>query len=120
MLVTTWKIEPSASWSSRFEPQCGSSEPAATVTTAGVVQFVQSNVNVRVVGSKRGSVLVTIRLSSSKKSVIFTFVYSAGAIVGAIVYVSTIPYGGAPWSTVVLPSLSTMTMPAWSLSMTSA
>ncbi len=35
-------------------------------------------------------------------------------------YVSTIPYGGAPWSTVVSPSLSMMTRPAWSLSITVA
>ena len=73
VLVTTWKIELSSLSSLRFAPHQVLSGFAVTSTTTGVDQFVQSNVIVRVAALKRGSVLVTMRLSSSKNSVTFTF-----------------------------------------------
>ena len=111
MLVTTWKIEPSARLSSRFAPQCGSSVPAATWMTAGTSQFVQSNVTDGAVwpepavkrGSQPHASLAIVWPSLCSETT--TGPSLLGWAVRRIVYVS--PFG-SPWATSVEPSDSTM------------
>ena len=75
------------SWSSSQSslPQWYGSVEAATLTIAGVVQFVESKVNVRVQAFQRASVLEIVISCGFHQSVILTTLPGAGAFVSWIV-----------------------------------